>query len=418
METTLDQTRALLAVRLLNGCGAWLDRGGIYRGKLLAADLMRTAQRRTGFDDFGPGDFSEALGRMLEACQREARLNLIGKLALRSDVLRTLMTRLALERDRQRFPGIARQQIRAPLFIVGLPRSGTTLLHTLLACDPDHRAPLTWEVLEPSPPSDAQRAQRIQRATRALSMLRWLAPTFSQVHAVGAELPQECVGLMSASFLSDQFDTMFNIPTYRAWFFAQDQRPAYGFHRRFLQQLQHRQSARRWVLKAPAHMFALPTLLQVYPDALFVQTHRDPLRAVTSVSSLVAILRKIFSDHIDPRQIGHDAIEYWSRATVQFMHGRDRFLGDRVCDVQYREIRQDPIAAVRRVYDYFDWDLSPAVETSMRIALANRPREEHGRHLYDPVQFGLDDAPEATRFRGYCARFDLPSPAPAEEYAA
>jgi hypothetical protein len=179
---------------------------------------------------------------------------LIGRIALRSDLLRTLCSRLLMEEDLQIYPGIARQEIREPLFIVGLPRSGTTLLHTLLAADPEHRVPLTWEVMTPSPPTGDHEQRRIQRATQSCNYLNWLAPTFRHVHAVGAELPQECVGLMTPSFMSDQFDTMYYVPSYRAWFFRQDLLPAYEYHRRFLQHLQYRRSARRWVLKAPTHV--------------------------------------------------------------------------------------------------------------------------------------------------------------------
>ena len=151
--TTLEQTRALFPVRLLNGCGVLLEKTGISRTPFRAVDLIETAKNRCGLDDFGRGDFFEAISRLLESCHREARLNLIGKIALRSDLLRTLCSRLLMERDRQLYSGIALQEIREPLFIVGLPRSGTTLLHTLLAADPEHRVPLTWEVMTPSPPT-------------------------------------------------------------------------------------------------------------------------------------------------------------------------------------------------------------------------------------------------------------------------
>src|SRR5256712_13340854 len=195
--TTLDQTRPVLPVRLLNGCGALLEKTRIPRAPLRAVDLIETSKRRCGLDNFGGGDFFEGLSRLLDSCHRESRLNLIGKIALRTDLMRTLCSRLFMHRDRQLYPGIARQEIREPLFIVGLPRSGTTLLHTLLAADPEHRAPLTWEVMSPSPPSSEDRQQRIQQASRNLAVLRWLAPTFESVHATGAELPQECVSLMS-----------------------------------------------------------------------------------------------------------------------------------------------------------------------------------------------------------------------------
>lgn len=412
--TTFDQTRARLAVRLFNRCGAWLDQRPVFRHDTRAEDLMREAQRRCGFRDFGEDDFREALSRLLQACRSEARLNAIGRMALNSDVMRHLCNRLTLERDRRQNPAIARHQIKEPLFIVGLPRGGTTLLHTLLACDPAHRAPLTWEVFEPSPPSAVHEAARIRRAARSLSCLRWLAPTFRQVHAMGAEMPQECVGLMSPSFLSDQFDTMFNVPGYRSWFFQQELTPAYRFHRRFLQHLQQRRPAARWILKAPAHMFGLSALLQIYPDALFVQTHRAPLEAISSVSSLIAILRRVFSDEVDLRQIGTEALEYWSSTMQSFMKARERSLGGRICDVQYRDLRRDPIGAVRRVYAHFGWPLCVTTEQRMRQMLAQQPREQHGLHRYEPAQFGLHRAPEAARFNSYCRRFGLPLPLASE----
>src|SRR5437762_13500980 len=165
--TTLEQTRALFPVRLLNACGVLLEKTGISRTPFRAVDLIETAKNRCGLDDFGRGDFFEAISRLLESCHREARLNLIGKIALRSDLLRTLCSRLLMERDRQLYPGIARQEIRKPVFIVGLPRSGTTLLHTLRAADPEHRAPLTCEVMIPAPPTRDNEQRRFQRATHS-----------------------------------------------------------------------------------------------------------------------------------------------------------------------------------------------------------------------------------------------------------
>src|SRR5437667_6737964 len=405
--TTLDQSRPVLPVRLLNGCGALLEKSRIPRAPLRAVDLIETSKRRCGLDNFGGGDFFEGLSRLLDSCHRESRLNLIGKIALRTDLMRTLCSRLFMHRDRQLYPGIARQEIREPLFIVGLPRSGTTLLHTLLAADPEHRAPLTWEVMTPSPPNRENEKRRIQRATQSCNCLNWLAPTFRHVHAVGAELPQECVGLMTPTFLSDQFDTMYYVPSYRAWFLRQDLLPAYEYHRRFLQHLQFRRSARRWVLKAPAHMFALPTLLSVYPDALFVQTHRAPLEAMASVSSLITILRRVFSDAVDPLIVCQEAIDYWSETLDRFLQERDRLAANRICDLHYIEIRRDPLVAVRRIYAHFGWSLSQKVEQRMRRALASQPEDRYKLHRYDLSQFGVQEAESAARFAAYCDRFGL-----------
>ena len=240
--TTLQQIRPQLPVRLFNGFGALLEKTRIPPTRLFATDLIETAKRRSGLDDFGEGAFFEALSRLLESSQDEARLNLIGKIALKTDVLETLCARLQMERDRRLYPDITRREIHEPLFIVGLPRSGTSVLHRLLGADPEHRSPLMWEVRSPSPPTRDDEKPRIQRATQSCNFFNWLVPTFRYVHTVGAEVPQECVSLMTPTFLSDQFDAMYYVPSYRAWFFRQDLRPAYKYHRRFLQHLQFRRA--------------------------------------------------------------------------------------------------------------------------------------------------------------------------------
>jgi hypothetical protein len=405
--TTLQQIRPLLPVRLFNGFGALLEKTRIRSTPMIAADLIDTAKRRCGIDHFGEGELFEALSRLLESCQDEARLNLIGKVALKVDVLETLCARLKMERDRQLYPNISRQEIREPLFIVGLPRSGTSVLHRLLAADPEHRAPLMWEVRSPSPPTRVDEKRRIQRATQSCNFFNWLVPTFRYVHTVGAEVPQECVSLMTPTFLSDQFDAMYYVPSYRRWFFRQDLRPAYEYHRRFLQHLQFRHTARRWILKAPTHMFATPALLSVYPDALFVQTHRSPVDSMASVSSLVTILRSAFSDVVDPITVGREAIHYWSETMDKFLSERDRLADNRICDIKYDDIRRDPIGTVRQIYDYFGWSLSREAEQRMRALVASQAKRQSANHRYDLSQFGFSAEEVLHAFAPYCERFRL-----------
>jgi hypothetical protein len=405
--TTLQQIHPQLPVRLFNGFGALLEKTRISWSRIFAMDLIETAKRRCGLDDFGEGDFFDALSRLLDSCQDEAQLNLIGKIALKTDVLETLCARLQMERDRQLFAGITRQEIREPLFIVGLPRSGTSVLHRLLGADPEHRSPLMWEVRSPSPPTRDHEKRRIQRATQGCNFFNWLAPAFRYVHAVGAEVPQECVSLMTPTFLSDQFDAMYYVPSYRTWFFQQDLQPAYQYHRRFLQHLQFRRAARRWILKAPTHMFAMPALLSVYPDALFVQTHRTPVDSMASVASLVTILRSAFSDAVDPSIVGREAIDYWSQTMDKFLRERDRLADNRICDIQYEEISREPIRAVRRIYEFFGWSLSGEAEQSMRVLIASQAKRESANHRYDLSQFAARADDVLNAFAPYCNRFGL-----------
>ena len=405
--TTLRQIRCPLPIRLFNGCGVLLEKAVGPSVPANAVDLINTAKRRCGLDDFGEDDFFEALSRLLDSCYSEARLNLLGKIALKTNIVQTLCSRLQMERDRQLYPDIARQGISEPLFIVGLPRSGTTLLHHLVAADPEHRSPLMWEVMSPSPPTPATEKRRIQRATQSCNFFNWLAPTFRYVHAVGAELPQECIGLMAPTFTSDQFDAMYYVPSYRAWFFRQDLRSAYEYHRRFLQHLQFRRAARRWILKAPTHMSAMPALLSVYPNALFVQTHRTPVDSMASVSSLVTILRSAFSDAVDPFTICREAIHYWSESTEKFSRERDRLAKNRICDVEYEQISRDPIAAVRRIYDHFGWTLRTEAERRMRILVKSHAERQPGNHRYHLSDFGFSEDEVLSAFAPYRQRFGL-----------
>ena len=405
--TTLQQIRPQLPVRLFNGFGALLEKTRIPPTRLFATDLIETAKRRSGLDDFGEGAFFEALSRLLESSQDEARLNLIGKIALKTDVLETLCARLQMERDRRLYPDITRREIHEPLFIVGLPRSGTSVLHRLLGADPEHRSPLMWEVRSPSPPTRDDEKPRIQRVTQSCNFFNWLVPTFRYVHTVGAEVPQECVSLMTPTFLSDQFDAMYYVPSYRAWFFRQDLRPAYKYHRRFLQHLQFRRPGRRWILKAPTHMFAMPALLSMYPNALFVQTHRTPVDSMASVASLVTILRSAFSDAVDPLIVCREAIDYWSETMDKFLRERDRLPKNRICDIQYDDIRRQPIDAVRRIYEFFGWSLSQEAEQRMRVLVASQAERQSANHRYDLSQFGSSAEEVLSVFATYCQRFGL-----------
>src|SRR5262249_39705110 len=239
----------------------------------------------------------DRLARLVQSIEREARLSFVGRLAAREDLTRMLMNRLRIERDRQRHPDIAAEQIRRPLFITGLPRSGSTFLHGLLAQDPASRVPLHWELRSPSPPPQRETYGTDPRIEAAGRQLRWffrLAPDFAKIHPIDACMPRECVIMLSHSFLSFQCSSTWFVPSYQAWLEQQDLTPAYRCHRKFLQHLQWRCRGERWVLKAPPHLPGLRALFATYPDADVLLTPPDPLEAVASVARLHAALRPTF----------------------------------------------------------------------------------------------------------------------------
>ena len=380
MEVTSSVLRP--ALQALNRAARALDRAGVELVSLDESRLADAACRTAGVSDFGDESFRGPLSMLLPALASEARLTLIGRIAARADIVGLLVNRLQLEADRRRQPGISDEQIRRPLFIVGLPRTGSTLLHQLLAQDPAARVARAWEVMEPSPPPEYHAYETDPRIARAARRLRWfdrIAPDFKKIHPLGAELPLECIAIMSASFVSPRFHTTYHVPSYQSWLASADLDPAYQFHRRFLQQLQWRVPAGHWVLKAPSHVFGFDALFRTYPDALVVQTHRDPLTVLASVASLTLILQRAFTDHLDVAEIGAEVTQRWSSGLERAMQTRlDPRLDERFLDVRYQELLRDPLASVRRIYDWFGMTLSKEAETRMR-ALSRRPSQGPAR---------------------------------------
>jgi hypothetical protein len=405
------RTQRPFAFKAFNRAGWLLETTGILKLRCVEDALLNAARRHTGLDDFGDDGFREPLRRLIDSLNREARLNLAGKLAARHEILQLLINRLHLQRDRRAHPEIAAQAIVKPLFIIGLPRTGTTLLHSLLALDPANRSPLTWEVMYPSPANTQDSRRRIDRAARNLAWLDRIAPDFKAIHLLGAQLPQECVAILSHTFLSDEFNIMFNVPAYAAWMECRDMLPAYAYHRQFLQHLQYSRPAQRWVLKAPFHMLWLNELFCTYPDARVVQTHREPLDVMASTTSLTVVLRSTFSDFVDKESIARELSILWAETLESFMRTRENLPGEQFFDLHFEEILRDPIDAVRRLYHHFGNDLSKETETRMREFLALNPKDKHGRHLYTLEQFGLDPVEEIPRFRNYRERFQIAGPA-------
>ncbi len=381
---------------------------------LAEEDLLAQARRTTGLDDFGATHFRDGLRRLLGSLEAEARLNAVGRRIAHAEISRHLENRLRVTRDWKLYPEIGRERVVRPLLVVGLPRTGSTLLHDLLAQDPANRAPLTWECQHPSPPPERATYETDPRIARSEAHFertsRALIPEFKAIHPMGAKLAQECVMLQAFDFTSIIFHHEFRVPSYQTWVESCDLGPVYGTHRRQLQYLQWRCPG-RWVLKSVGHLWGLEELFATYPDALVVQTHRDPRKFVASHASLVTMARRMGSDQVDPQEIGREWSGSWERALRKGIAFRDAGTVDasRFFDLHYQDLVRDPIAAVRRIYDHFGLPFDAEAEQRMRVFLAANPQGKHGGHRYEVEQFGLDAGRLREQFRFYEERFAVAS---------
>ena len=388
---------------------------GLLDRPLSADVLLRRATRETGLTDFGDDSFLEPMRTFLASCSQEAALGLIGQSATKWDVTRFLINLLRMRAAEVQDGGIQRQRIRKPIFITGLPRSGTTFLHRLMMADPRNRAPLVWQTIHPYPDLGLRPGapdNRVARVARSLRMFQFLAPEFRALHPLDATSPQECSEINAHVFRSMRFDSNYHVPSYRNWLDADIERhlPAYRFHKRFLQHLQHQtpNAGTQWVLKCPEHLFALRAIKAVYPDARLVFVHRDPVKVLLSVAKLTEVLRRPFSRYIDPKTIGRDESTRWLDGARQMMTGGDDAgLPNPVCHVHHIDLVTDPVSTMEQVYKHFGLELDETSALAMGQFVMERPNGGYGPRDYRFEDHGLDAAEERAKFRPYMLQFGI-----------
>jgi Sulfotransferase family len=380
------------------------------RRDLLSTDaLIARAQRRTGLTDFGDTPFKEPLQYFLGACREEADLSLFGRLATRWDAVRFLSNLLRLRDEESRVPEILNQPIRRPIFIAGLPRSGTTFLHSLLAEDPSNLVPRVWQLIHPYPAGKASADLRRKRVARQLRMFGMLAPEFRRMHPIDADSPQECSEITAHVFASLRFDTTYRIPSYRHWLDRIGHFDAYRFHKRFLQHLQYQAGQTgHWVLKCPDHVFALAALGAVYPDARLVFVHRDPLAVLLSVARLTEVLRRPFTRRVDKAEIGRQDSNRWLAATELMIAaaGRQRF-AEPIFHVHYSDLVKNPIGMVAALYSHFGRTLDPATAARISRLVGSKPNGGYRARRSRLEAYGLDADLERERYARYVAHFAI-----------
>ena len=377
-------------------------------------DVLQEAERRTGgLRDFGSAPFREPLQRLVASLNEEANLNDIGGIIASERMLTHVVNRLTYVRDRAQFPDIENEQIVQPVFIVGLPRTGTTILHDLLGQDPANRVPMTWETMFPSPPPEAasfDNDPRIAMCAATFPGVELQIPAFKAMHPMGAQLSQECVTMMGEAMCTPLFHNQFRVPTYQDWVDDEaDWSHVYEMHERQLQHLQWRNQRDRWVLKTGAHLWGLDHLLARYPDARIVFTHRDPVKSMTSYASLTALVRSMGSDTVDPVEIANDWTARLQKVLVRAVAVRSAkaYPQAQFYDMYFQDFIHDQFREVARIYEAFSLPMSDVGAQRMQAFVADNPPGKHGIHRYEPHEFGVDPARVRAEFADYIEHFGL-----------
>jgi Sulfotransferase family len=381
-----------------------------------ADELLAVAREATGLFDLGEAEWpgwTEAYRTGVTAIDAEARLHLLGRVLTRGEVLKVLETWLRLQREWSSRPTIAAEPITAPLFVVGPPRTGTTILLELLALDEQLRAPLAWEALHPLPESgDSERRRALSECEQEL----WadIHPEFMTMHELASDLPCECVHFLMYDFLGPYWGMQYDAPSFTGFQLEHldDLGRVYRLHRRMLQTFQATNpdgSRRRWLLKSPAHLSMLAELFGEYPDARVIHTHRDPRRFVASLVSIVSALRFMRSDDVDIEGLAAAMEVTYQMFLEQAMAQRadGTVPDDQIVDSQFLELMRDPVAMLRRVYEQLEMDWPSGHDRVITEYLSTKPKAKHGAHTYTFADVGLDEEHVRKSFAAYVAHYGI-----------
>lgn len=378
-------------VRQLNEEGASMDLAAVV--PLNADELIATACRCEGLSNFGEDYWREPFGVLVKALDQQAELHLLGRLMIRDDLLRALRGRLQIEATYQQHPEIEDEIIDTPVVVVGLPRSGTSILFEILSQDRRFGPLLSWEIEYPCPPPEAATYEsdpRIERAERLLTRQNRVAPSFKSIHELGACIPTECIVSFMYSFTTERMAAYCDVPDYAAYLATQaDWLSTYAYHRRVLKLLQWKNPRRNWLLKAPSHTWYLETLFAVFPDAKVIHAHRDPLRANASGHSLIGTLRWIRSD----KPFDADSFAQVLRPEVTAA-GLERVIEQietgkiprqQIFNSRYAELMRDPLGTIDGLYRQMHWELDDETRQRIRHYLDHKPKAKFGVHQYKTV---------------------------------
>ncbi|SDD69873.1 Sulfotransferase family protein [Sphingomonas sp. YR710] len=374
--------------------------------------LHELVAKRVGSSDFGGDDYRWGLRILLQSIDNDARFNAVGRQQAWTRLIEMLSGRARAVQSMAAHPGFERMAIRRPIVITGLPRTGTTALHKLLAVDPQFQGLEGWllNAPMPRPPRDTWESYpQFREAVEQIARRDKLSPGAKAAHARAAEDVDECLTVLAHSFVSNMWASGWPAPTYDAWWQSQSEWPAYQHLHRVIQLIGSGEPDKRWLLKNPGHISNLDLLFKIFPDALVIQTHRDPARAIPSLTALLCQLYAPLRDGdgaLQGRITAHRETEKWAKAVEDCERVRRGFPGQ-VMDIIQSDLHHDPIGTVKRIYDFCGLELSDEVENAMRQRGKDDPERSHGRHRYDIADFGLTEDEVRERFGSYVDRYDL-----------
>lgn len=374
---------------------------------------MAAAVEQAGLDDFGDIPFAEPLDVLVESLEREAGLTDERQQAAEATLVGLLVKRLRLVDDRRRHPGIADEKITAPLFILGLPRTGSTHLHALMGKAEGIRTPLFWEMSLPSPPPERETFSTDPRIGQIQAVVDQMPAEMLKRHPIAATRPEQCNMLNDWSFIHQALLAYYAIPTYRDWLLDADYSPAFEAHRRTLQHLQWRNPG-QWVLKYPKHLIALDVLLETYPDARLVWTHRDPAVVLPSAVSFTGYIRATNTPAFDPVRFGREWAVLEELVLRRGLSVRDRLpdAADRIYDLHYGDLMRDPVGTLESIFGHFGMPFTDESRRGVQRWVDEHPKTAHGVHTYRAEDFGLDRDRLRARFGFYVERFGVEAEAP------
>jgi hypothetical protein len=374
---------------------------------LEADELLETAMGSARLCDFGGDTWRAHFEVLITALEEESQLHLVGRLLARTELLRSLHNRLRLVELWRCQPSLLETKLEAPVFIVGSPRSGTSILHELMACDPVSRAPAMWEMQYPV--DAAEGVERDELSDRVVQFWHDLQPEYETMHANSGFLPNECIFITMHEFLSDHWGGVHVVPSYDAHLRASDHRPAYRFHERFLKTIQARGESARWLLKAPSHLFQLRALFDIYPDARIIRTHRDPLKTLPSAISLMGTLKWMRCREVDMSKAAAELAFGYAYIYQREIEQRAEGLlpADRFVDIHFADLVRDPVDTVAGVYRALGWELPRETRERVAAYASRKPKDARGPHRYSLAGVGLDAGAERDRYRFYMEHYDV-----------